>query len=62
MNSYEKILNTITLGGYFLWNIENYLKKRDDELQKRREEINLLIEEQKELSKVFNLVRKKLNS
>lgn len=42
MNLYEKILNIITLGGYQLWTINDYLKKRDNELEKIRKEINKL--------------------
>lgn len=62
MNLYEKFMNTITLGGYFLWNIDDYLKKRDNELEKRREEINKLIIEQKSINKILNLIKEKLNS
>lgn len=62
MNLYEKFMNTITLGGYFLWNIDDYLKKRDNELEKRREEINKLIIEKKSIDKILNLIKEKINS
>lgn len=69
MNLYEKFMNTITLGGYFLWNIDDYLKKREEkfnEVKKNfdnvKKDYNKLIIEQKSINKILNLIKEKLNS